>query len=233
MDFWACARALASALRAQAGCARTGSRVAGCQHIVQVCVSPNPNWFMSFLLFSRFFNTREGGEIGLLIKLVSKVLKWRFIIRWLNNFRDFYSPFIGWFIKLNVQTLEPRIVICRRGIFCVIIEGIHQFIGHCLIPLYPRVTSNIKCRKIYCETSLSLLKYGLPGYMWKTTDKVWYLSINPFTYIYLSFFPIYLFIYLYIYINLFTVFEYFFPICMSILLFIYIPSIYLSVCLSI
>ncbi len=46
LDFWVCARAPASTLRAQAGCARTGSRVAGCQHIVQVCVGPNPNWFM-------------------------------------------------------------------------------------------------------------------------------------------------------------------------------------------
>ena len=39
--------------------------------------------------------------------------------------------------KLSVQTFQPLIVIYRRVmvIFCIIVDE-HQFIGHCLIPLY-------------------------------------------------------------------------------------------------
>ena len=44
--------------------------------------------------------------------------------------------FIGWFIKLSVQTFEPLIIIYRRGNFGGMgSEDVHQFIGHCPIPL--------------------------------------------------------------------------------------------------
>ncbi len=33
---------------------------------------------------------KEGGEIGLFFTLVPKVLYYRFLIRWLNNFWDLY-----------------------------------------------------------------------------------------------------------------------------------------------
>ncbi len=35
------------------------------------------------------------------------------------------------------------IVIYRRGYFCIIIEDVHQFIGHCLIPLDPCCLSSL------------------------------------------------------------------------------------------
>ena len=41
------------------------------------------------------------------------------------------------FVKLSVYNFQPLIVIYRRGILCIIIGGVHQFIGHCLIPLDP------------------------------------------------------------------------------------------------
>ena len=44
-----------------------------------------------------FVVSREGGDIGLFITLV------RFLIRWLQNFREFYLILIGWFINLSVQ----------------------------------------------------------------------------------------------------------------------------------
>ena len=56
-----------------------------------------------------------------------------FLIRWINNFGDFYYISIGWFIKLSVQTFQQLILIYR----IVIIRDKHQFIGHCLIPLDP------------------------------------------------------------------------------------------------
>ena len=39
------------------------------------------------------------------------------VIRWLNNFTDFYFDLIGWFIKLIVQTFQAIIVMYRRGNF--------------------------------------------------------------------------------------------------------------------
>ena len=44
-------------------------------------------------------------------------LQLRFLIHWLNNFRDFYWILIGWFIKLSVQSFQPLIVIYGRGNF--------------------------------------------------------------------------------------------------------------------
>ena len=40
-------------------------------------------------------------------------------------------------VKLSVQTFQPQILIYRNGNFWSIIGNIHQFIGHCLIPLDP------------------------------------------------------------------------------------------------
>ena len=38
---------------------------------------------------------------------------------------------------MSVQTFQPLIVIYRMVNFCIIIGGVYQFIGHCLIPLDP------------------------------------------------------------------------------------------------
>ena len=59
---------------------------------------------------------REGGDIGLLITRVPKVLQERFLIRWLNKFGDFFI-LIGCIIKLCVLTFQPLIVIYRSGNF--------------------------------------------------------------------------------------------------------------------
>ena len=37
-----------------------------------------------------------------------------FLIRWRNNFGNFYWILIGWFIKLSFQTFQPLILIYRR-----------------------------------------------------------------------------------------------------------------------
>ena len=60
-----------------------------------------------------------------------------FLIRWINNFGDFYYISIGWFLKLSVQMFQSLIVIHRNGNLCIIIWDVHQFIDHCLIPLDP------------------------------------------------------------------------------------------------
>ena len=44
--------------------------------------------------------------------------------------------FIGWIIKLIVQTLQP-LIFYIRGSLCIIIRYVHQSIGHCHIPLDP------------------------------------------------------------------------------------------------
>ena len=40
-----------------------------------------------------------GGGTLIVFKLVHKVLEYRFLIRWPNNFGDIYGISIGWFIK--------------------------------------------------------------------------------------------------------------------------------------
>ena len=57
------------------------------------------------------------GDIGLFIKLVSKVLWLRFLIRWINNFGGCYWILVDWFINFSVQTFQPLIVIYIRGNF--------------------------------------------------------------------------------------------------------------------
>ena len=57
---------------------------------------------------------KERGDNGLFITLAPKVLLWRFLIRWIHNFVEFSEFFIGWIIKLSVQTFQPLIVIYRR-----------------------------------------------------------------------------------------------------------------------
>ena len=44
-----------------------------------------------------------------------------------------------WFIKKSVQTLQPLIVIYRRGNFEYHHWELHQFFGYCLNPLDPRI----------------------------------------------------------------------------------------------
>ena len=40
-------------------------------------------------------------------------------IRWLYTFGDFYLILIGWFVKLSVKTIQPLVLIYRRGILHV------------------------------------------------------------------------------------------------------------------
>ena len=67
------------------------------------------------------FECRERGDNGLFITLIPKLLKIRFLIRWLNNFGDL--------IKFSVQTFQPLILIYRRGNF------MHHHWG--CTPIYP------------------------------------------------------------------------------------------------
>ena len=61
------------------------------------------------------------------------------LISKLNNLRDFYQILIGWFIKLSVQTFHLILIIYRRGIFFIIWD-VHQFFGHCFIPMDLRIS---------------------------------------------------------------------------------------------
>ena len=66
------------------------------------------------LLVIVFIVIREWGDIGLFIKLVPKVLKYCFLIRWLNNLGDFYwILMVGSFIWVS-KPLQLLIVICTR-----------------------------------------------------------------------------------------------------------------------
>ena len=56
-------------------------------------------------------------DIGLFIAQVPKVLYYCFIIRWLNNYGDYYLILIGWFINLNLKHFPVLTVIYRRGDF--------------------------------------------------------------------------------------------------------------------
>ena len=46
---------------------------------------------------------------------------------------------IGWFIEMSVQTFQQQIVSTEGVILCITTKLFcaHQFIGYCLIPLYP------------------------------------------------------------------------------------------------
>ena len=72
---------------------------------------------------------REGDDIELFITLVPKVL--------CDNFGDFYWILIGLFIKFRIHTFQPPILLYRMGTLCIVIGNVHQFIGHCPIPLDP------------------------------------------------------------------------------------------------
>ena len=60
--------------------------------------------------------TKEGNGIFITL-VILKVLLLRFLIRWLGNFVDFFKNLTGWFIKFNVRTFQPLIVIYRSGNF--------------------------------------------------------------------------------------------------------------------
>ena len=64
----------------------------------------------------------------LFITFVPKVLSYGFLIRRLN-FGDFYGIFIGWVIKLSVQTFQSFIVICITEwvILCIISKDVHLY----------------------------------------------------------------------------------------------------------
>ena len=74
-------------------------------------------WQSIIIMFHLLLDHREGGDIGLIITIVPKVLYYRFLIRWLDNFGDYYWILIGWLIKLSVQTLPILIVNYRTGNF--------------------------------------------------------------------------------------------------------------------
>ena len=88
-------------------------------------------------ILNEFLPERERErDTRLFIALVPKV-KSRFLIRWLNNFGDL-SEFclvdsLSWVTKrFNLKFLSTEEVI-----MFIIFVDVHQFIGHCLIPLDP------------------------------------------------------------------------------------------------
>ena len=60
--------------------------------------------------------SRKRGDNGLFTTLVPKVNNNVFLIRWLNNFGDFYWILIGWFIKMSIKMFQPLILIYRSDI---------------------------------------------------------------------------------------------------------------------
>ena len=56
---------------------------------------------------------------------------------------DFKLIFIGQFLQLSVPTFQPLLVIDRKGSLLIIIGDVHQFSGHCLIPLDPFIYAHI------------------------------------------------------------------------------------------
>ena len=87
----------------------------------------------------------ERGDNELFIILVPKVLKYCFLIRWPNNFGDYNE-----FWLLGSLTFQSLILIYRRVILCILIRNVHQFIGHCLIPLDPCLLYD-KCFILHCR----------------------------------------------------------------------------------
>ena len=79
---------------------------------------------------------RERGKWAVYYTSPQSYTKKSFLIRWLNNFGEYYHILIGWIIYLSVQTFQPLIVTYRR------VNFVHHhwgglFIAHCLIPLDP------------------------------------------------------------------------------------------------
>ena len=73
-----------------------------------------------------YYNNYQKGN-GLFITLVPKVYNNVFLFVGLITLGTF-----DWLIKLSVQTFQPKIV------------NVHQFIGHCLIPLDPWMNDSTK-----------------------------------------------------------------------------------------
>ena len=92
--------------------------------------------------------SREEGDIGLFITLVPK-LSWCFLIRWLNDFGNFYLILIGWFINLSVQTFQQLILIYIRDNF------VYHYLG---------------CTSIYRPMSYSFRSLQLSNIAIKTTN---------------------------------------------------------------
>ena len=76
-------------------------------HSVHICAK-----FFHRPKFIKFFISREGGDIGLFITLVPKVLYWRFLIRWLPNFGDFW---LNKSLSFSVQTFQPLTILTYRS----------------------------------------------------------------------------------------------------------------------
>ena len=69
------------------------------------------------------------------INIAAKNLRSEFIQRGRGHWTVYYWISISWFIKLSVQMIQPLIIIYLRGNLFIIIEDVHQFIGHYLIPV--------------------------------------------------------------------------------------------------
>ena len=78
------------------------------------------------------------------ISLVPKVLLYRFLIRWVNNFRDFYWILIVWFIEMSVQTFRPLILFHKRINFVLMYNVAQQ---HAWIIEWPRFCT-ISCLRL-------------------------------------------------------------------------------------
>ena len=98
-----------------------------CTNIVVRCC------FWIWLISEQPIVCRQGGDIELFITPVQK----KIYNDWLKNFGDFYPVRISCFIKLSVRTFQQLISVQKREILYIIIWDVHQFIGHCLIPLNP------------------------------------------------------------------------------------------------
>ena len=59
-------------------------------------------------------NSRREGILGCLLHWSQKFYNDVFIIRWFNNYGDFYWILNGWFIELSVQTLLLSLGMCRN-----------------------------------------------------------------------------------------------------------------------
>ena len=88
---------------------------------------------------------RKGGAIGLFITLVPCPKYYNHVFLFVGS--TTLGTFIEfWFFLLFIQTFQPLFVIYRRVNLCIIIEDLHQLIGHSLIPL--DICHLLKCT--YC-----------------------------------------------------------------------------------
>ena len=77
------------------------------------CLSIIKGWLADNFTDGLFWQQIAEGERTLGCLLPPKV----FLIRWINNFEDFFKILTGWCNKLSFQTFQPLIAIYKRGNF--------------------------------------------------------------------------------------------------------------------